>query len=545
MSTISFHSFIKVMTRNTLIIGSALLLMLGISGTGPAGEAISVSLDSGGISATAMIADASSVVIRVAGPEDFFAEERSPTGSVYWSLPGGLPDGVYRYDVYVLVGGTTDGEDRDDDSSQMYRENGTFNIQGGQLSDADDLETSGLWQGVTRKLARLVSTVLNVLVPDVHAVDLTASDTLNPGVFFDETDGGSGADWVIGADGDGFLSAPGCDGNTTGFAIFDDVDNNCRKAFEIQDGPNSLNTFIANDIGDISLANSAVFIDRSATFMGIGTTTPAAELHIVQNTAAIRLDDSGTGIWEIGEFANDLVFDDIASNVINVLVLDGNTQNVGVGTSTPTAKLDVIGDVAASFSGANSAGDGLTLLFDMSANNTDVGRVSDVGFLLENAREGFTWSFRTFEPGEGFSMTKIGTGGPEMEIQNTTSDFRNVSIAMGNGATLSSTGQWLDASSREHKENIQDITSAEALDTLKGLNPVKFNFKRDPSKDLNVGFIAEDVPNLVATSDRKTLSPVEIVAVLTKVVQEQQRVISELTGKIIELEKTVGPKNPE
>jgi hypothetical protein len=35
-----------------------------------------------------------------------------------------------------------------------------------------------------------------------------------------------------------------------------------------------------------------------------------------------------------------------------------------------------------------------------------------------------------------------------------------------------------------------------------------------------VGFIAEDVPDLVSTKDRKGLSPMDIVAVLTKVVQE-------------------------
>lgn len=37
-----------------------------------------------------------------------------------------------------------------------------------------------------------------------------------------------------------------------------------------------------------------------------------------------------------------------------------------------------------------------------------------------------------------------------------------------------------------------------------------------------MGFIAEDVPDLVATPNRKSLSPMDIVAVLTKVVQEQQ-----------------------
>ena len=35
------------------------------------------------------------------------------------------------------------------------------------------------------------------------------------------------------------------------------------------------------------------------------------------------------------------------------------------------------------------------------------------------------------------------------------------------------------------------------------------------------GFIAEEVPELISTKDRKGLSSMDIVAVLTKVVQEQ------------------------
>jgi hypothetical protein len=57
------------------------------------------------------------------------------------------------------------------------------------------------------------------------------------------------------------------------------------------------------------------------------------------------------------------------------------------------------------------------------------------------------------------------------------------------------------------------------------------------SQDKHVGFIAEDVPDLVATPDRKALSPMDIVALLTKVVQEQQKTIAELTEKVSRLEQ--------
>ena len=92
--------------------------------------------------------------------------------------------------------------------------------------------------------------------------------------------------------------------------------------------------------------------------------------------------------------------------------------------------------------------------------------------------------------------------------------------------------------SREYKQNIQDLTADEAMVTLKDLNPVKFNYKKTPDEE-NLGFIAEDVPDLVATKDRKGMSSMDVVAVLTKVVQEQQKTIAELTKKLDSLERMV------
>jgi len=49
-----------------------------------------------------------------------------------------------------------------------------------------------------------------------------------------------------------------------------------------------------------------------------------------------------------------------------------------------------------------------------------------------------------------------------------------------------------------------------------------------------VGFIAEDVPELLAIKGRKGIDPTEIVAVLTKVVQEQEK---HLKAKDAEMEE--------
>ena len=71
-----------------------------------------------------------------------------------------------------------------------------------------------------------------------------------------------------------------------------------------------------------------------------------------------------------------------------------------------------------------------------------------------------------------------------------------------------------------------------------GLDPIRFNYKAD-KKEESLGFIAEDVPDLVASKDRKGMSPMDVVAVLTKVVQEQQKLAEEQQKTIYKLQKRI------
>jgi hypothetical protein len=75
----------------------------------------------------------------------------------------------------------------------------------------------------------------------------------------------------------------------------------------------------------------------------------------------------------------------------------------------------------------------------------------------------------------------------------------------------------------------------DALAALSALRPTKFTLKHNGEEE--VGFIAEDVPELVAKKGRKGLDAMDIVAVLTKVVQQQQKAISELTEEMTELKR--------
>jgi len=137
-------------------------------------------------------------------------------------------------------------------------------------------------------------------------------------------------------------------------------------------------------------------------------------------------------------------------------------------------------------------------------------------------QEGVAYKNLILNPNGGY--VGIGTANPAYPLQ------------MGSGAYVSSGGVWTNASSKEYKRDIRALAGDEAMDALKGLNPVQFSYKESPD-ERHVGFIAEDVPELVASKDRKGMSSMDVVAVLTRVVQVQQKTIAELSRKVAELEK--------
>lgn len=100
----------------------------------------------------------------------------------------------------------------------------------------------------------------------------------------------------------------------------------------------------------------------------------------------------------------------------------------------------------------------------------------------------------------------------------------------GNGAFLTSGGVWTNGSSRKSKENITPLTSQIAENTLEKLNPMTFNYKA--SRQTTAGFIAEDVPEIVALKNRQALSSMDIIAILTKVSQDQEQAIKAQKEKI-------------
>lgn len=92
-------------------------------------------------------------------------------------------------------------------------------------------------------------------------------------------------------------------------------------------------------------------------------------------------------------------------------------------------------------------------------------------------------------------------------------------------------------SSSKLKDEIAPLSQADALQALAELNPVTFVLKGDESKNRRVGFLAEELPSLVSIQGKEGASPMQIVALLAKMVQVQQK-------RIESLERTLAGRAP-
>ena len=84
-------------------------------------------------------------------------------------------------------------------------------------------------------------------------------------------------------------------------------------------------------------------------------------------------------------------------------------------------------------------------------------------------------------------------------------------------------------SSIAFKEEITNLSSKETAKILSSLNPVKFRYiYEDKSNNLHAGFIAEDMPDLLTSSDGQAIKILDIVAILTQAVKYDRKVVKEL-----------------
>ncbi len=259
----------------------------------------------------------------------------------------------------------------------------------------------------------------------------------------------------------------------------------------------------------------------------------------------------------------------------NGLLVDGN---ISVGTENNQNKLDVAGAVAIGeqYAGSQAAPEnGLLVDGNISVgtennqNKLDVAGAVAIGEQYAGSQaaptdgllvEGNVWigSQAPEQPEEVKNAKLYLKGDLCVDGEEVGGEIREGRIFAKNINARNFRGtNFTQISSNALKEEITDLHSQEVTEILKALNPVKFIYKEDEAQIPHAGFIAEDTPDLLTSSDKQEIKVFDMVAVLTKAVKDQQKVtnklvnvvkiqqnlISGLTKKLEELEKKLDSVN--
>lgn len=273
---------------------------------------------------------------------------------------------------------------------------------------------------------------------------------------------------------------------------------------------------------------NAIYLDSGGD-LGIGTSAPVVDIHVANgNTPTLRLEQNGSSgftpqTWDLaGNEANFFIRDVSNGSELSFRIQPGapsnsvyiaNTGNVGFGTSSPNSIYDIhVYEPAGGAMIVAERGDGATMEMSVTKALGVVGTRSAHPLVLRVNNK------------------------PIVQINdNATDRYIQVKDVNNNNLGYYDT-TWNDASSRDLKENIVDFSDSEAEAALEELQPVQYNYKHQQD-ETRLGFIAEDVPEIVAHGDRKAVSSMDFIALLTKIVKKQQKTIDKLNKRVEQLEK--------
>jgi hypothetical protein len=303
----------------------------------------------------------------------------------------------------------------------------------------------------------------------------------------------------------------------------------------------------------------------SAGNVGIGTSSPIARLDVTGNSFATanvnfaqRTDDtvvstavtwgSSSGNWMVRNNTGALTFNSgntIGSSVGTERMRIDSSGNVGIGTSSPAHKLHVAGNA---FVPLGSSYYCFTADYGMgtpdSAGLQIYSATSDGSGIRFGGRASGTFTERMRIDGSGYllvgqtsagvpsSSARIYSGQLFLDPNQTASNAANTFFEASTGKI------WRSTSSIRYKTNVQDY--AKGLAEVLKLRPVTYNSINGNTDKLFAGFTAEDVDadgliEFVEYDSEKrpdSIAYSNMVALLTKAIQEQQAQIEQLRAEI-------------
>jgi hypothetical protein len=293
--------------------------------------------------------------------------------------------------------------------------------------------------------------------------------------------------------------------------------------------------------------------------VGLRTATPVLDVHITTtDTPAIRQEQTNGGgftaqTWDIGaNEANWFVRDVTSGSRLPFRIRPGAptssidisaTGNVGIGTASPAALLDVNGGSATGTVFLSGGSGGGTNVGQLTFNRQGTGELGRVEVQRNGANDQGFMAFYTKTTGvavaERVRITETGNVGI-----GTTSPDQKLSIQ--GDADKSAGGTSWGVFSDERLKDIKGKYSR-GLNAVMGLQPVRFSYKKDNALNLqtdteNIGFSAQALQKLVPEAVTKSPSGYLVVhsdAVLwamLNAIKEQQTEIQQLKGQIQKLQ---------
>jgi len=523
-----------------------------------------VSVGSNSISASTNVTNGSSIVIRVAGPGGYFSSQQSDTDYIIWDAPYGLPDGEYRYEVFVTVGSETEGGS----STQLHRETGRFTVQGGSMSvkQASPDPKSSIQHQKPTIVGSLVTGIIDFFIPSAQAANVVTNPgdvkiiDATPWLFFEDTsttDDGDGYDWLIYTEHTGTASGY--------FRVWDDNSNSNVLNFSsgTSDSANR-NSLAVDSSGNIGLADDTVYIDKFNNWIGIGTVTPTRNLHLFGDAPAVVLQDSSGKTWTLNRDGNSGVFDiswkkDATSDTASPFTLRypapensiyvQTTGFVGMGTANPSVPLHV----------TRNDGTASLLVDEVSVTTAPriMQRLRNNGptalFLEDTSVTGGTWSFMLNS--NNFVINNVAAGGLKIvaaadnsyRIKNKATGVETMKVTANGNMAIS--GILYTGSSRTIKDNIDTVENSSILTKLDELPVSYWNYKTTNADDRHIGPMAEDFYELFGLgTSNKYVAPGDLAGIAlaaAKALNEKSTIKDDQISKLSKENEQIAKTNDE
>ena len=278
--------------------------------------------------------------------------------------------------------------------------------------------------------------------------------------------------------------------------------------------------------------------------VGIGTTNPTRELHVVSNLSGggIRIESPSAPTFWLKNSGY--------STEWNLFVEDGTGKFIMANNTAgqrfffePDGKLDVIGTIVSDGLALSRDNENRGAIWFANAGDLNVAMFNNISDIDgEGAWDGIKMNFVS-----GFDIGYRGDSGRiSVMLANRSgnvgigeSNPGNILTVQQNSPTDPIADAWTTYSSKRWKTNIKPIE--DALDKVQRLRGVSYDWKANSKHD--IGLIAEEVgeviPEVVAYEengvDAKSVDYPRLVAVLIEAVKEQQQVIDAQNSELTEM----------